>query len=92
MWRDGQFKRSRVLSDDRRSLKLRLMPVPKLGGGVRGSRPSLRSTPGDYGRHPTLSLAEGEYLLHDLENVGGTDLVFSTVEFRDSANPPLPLD
>ena len=36
--------------------------------------------------------AEGEYLLHDLENVGDTELVFSTVEFLDSANPPLPLD
>ena len=35
--------------------------------------------------------AEGEYLLHDLENVGDTELVFSTVEFLDSANPALPL-
>jgi len=31
--------------------------------------------------------AQGEYLLHDLENVGDTELVFSTVEFLDSANP-----
>jgi hypothetical protein len=36
--------------------------------------------------------AGGEYLLHDLENVGDTELLFSTVEFRDSANLPLPLD
>ena len=35
--------------------------------------------------------AEGEYLLHDLEKVGDTELVFSTVEFLDSANPALPL-
>lgn len=34
---------------------------------------------------------KGEYLLHDLENVGDTELVFSTVEFLDSANEPLPL-
>ena len=39
-----------------------------------------------------FNFAEGQYLLHDLENVGETDLVFSTVEFLDSANPPLPLD
>ncbi|MBO9523493.1 MAG: hypothetical protein J7518_18335 [Nocardioidaceae bacterium] len=36
--------------------------------------------------------AEGEYLLHDLENVGDADIAFSTVEFLDSANRPLPLD
>ena len=35
--------------------------------------------------------AEREYLLRDLENVGDTELVFSTVEFLDSANPALPL-
>ena len=30
----------------------------------------------------------GEYLLHDLENVGGTDLAFTTVEFhRDLGDP-----
>jgi oxalate decarboxylase/phosphoglucose isomerase-like protein (cupin superfamily) len=33
----------------------------------------------------------GEYLLHDIENIGDTDLVFSTVEHLDSANPPLPI-
>lgn len=32
----------------------------------------------------------GEYLLHDLENIGDTELVFSTVEFLDSQNAPLP--
>ncbi|MCK0517611.1 hypothetical protein [Williamsia sp. DF01-3] len=35
--------------------------------------------------------AEGEFLLHDIENIGDTDLVFSTVEHLDSANEPLPL-
>ncbi|TDD02571.1 hypothetical protein E1292_23075 [Nonomuraea deserti] len=33
----------------------------------------------------------GEYLLHDLENIGGDDLAFITVEQVRSANPPLPL-
>ena len=33
----------------------------------------------------------GEYLLHDIENIGDTDLVFTTVEHLDSANPPLPV-
>lgn len=36
--------------------------------------------------------AKGEYLLHDIENIGDAELVFSTVEFLESANPPLPLD
>jgi hypothetical protein len=34
---------------------------------------------------------EGEYLLHDLENVGDTELIFTTIEFLDSANKPLRL-
>jgi beta-alanine degradation protein BauB len=33
----------------------------------------------------------GEYKVHDLENTGGTDLVFTTVEFLQCANAPLPL-
>lgn len=31
----------------------------------------------------------GEYKVHDLQNVGETDLTFVTVEFLDSANMPL---
>jgi len=34
---------------------------------------------------------KGEYKIHDLENVGDTDLWFTTVEFLDSANAPLKL-
>ena len=34
---------------------------------------------------------KGEYKVHDLENAGKTELVFTTVEFLDSANPPLAL-
>jgi beta-alanine degradation protein BauB len=33
----------------------------------------------------------GEYKVHDLENIGPTELIFTTVDFLDSANPPLPL-
>jgi hypothetical protein len=33
----------------------------------------------------------GEYLLHDIENVGRTELIFTTVEHLDSDNEPLVL-
>ena len=33
----------------------------------------------------------GEYKVHDLENIGSTELVFTTVEFLQSANAPLSL-
>lgn len=35
--------------------------------------------------------AKGEYMIHDLENIGDTDLVFVTVEHLDSPNAPHPL-
>jgi beta-alanine degradation protein BauB len=38
-------------------------------------------------RHFTFK--SGEYLLHDIENVGDNELVFTTVEHVDSANAPL---
>lgn len=34
----------------------------------------------------------GEYLLHDIENVGDGEIIFTTVEHMNSENPPLPLD
>jgi hypothetical protein len=34
----------------------------------------------------------GEYLLHDIENIGDDELVFTTVEHLDSANAALPID
>lgn len=40
-------------------------------------------------RHMTF--ARGEYLLHDLANVGASELLFLTVEHLESANAPLPL-
>ncbi|MCO5160229.1 MAG: hypothetical protein M9939_03775 [Mesorhizobium sp.] len=33
----------------------------------------------------------GEFKIHDLQNVGETDLLFTTVEFLDSENVPLEL-
>ncbi len=33
----------------------------------------------------------GEYLLHDIENIGDTDLIFTTVEYLYSENSPLPV-
>jgi quercetin dioxygenase-like cupin family protein len=38
-----------------------------------------------------LRFGLGEFMVHDLENVGDTELVFTTVEFLDSANRPLPV-
>jgi hypothetical protein len=38
-----------------------------------------------------LKFGRGEFMMHDLQNIGDTDLIFTTVEFMDSANPPLPL-
>lgn len=34
----------------------------------------------------------GEYLLHDIENVGNNEIVFTTVEHVNSENDPLPLN
>ncbi|HVZ53129.1 MAG TPA: hypothetical protein VG986_14260 [Pseudolabrys sp.] len=40
-------------------------------------------------RHETYG--PGEFKVHDLENIGDTDLVFVTVEFLDSPNKPMPI-
>jgi len=40
-------------------------------------------------RHETHE--KGHYKVHDLENIGTSDLNFITVEFLDSANKPLPV-
>ncbi|MDQ0136909.1 quercetin dioxygenase-like cupin family protein [Neorhizobium galegae] len=42
--------------------------------------------PGDTQHH---HYGLGEFMTHDLENIGDTDLTFTTVEFKDSANAPL---
>jgi mannose-6-phosphate isomerase-like protein (cupin superfamily) len=38
-----------------------------------------------------LSFGEGQSMIHDLVNAGSEDIVFTTVEFLQSANAPLPL-
>ncbi|WP_262269845.1 hypothetical protein [Microvirga yunnanensis] len=43
------------------------------------------------GQTSHLTYGPGEFKVHDLENIGDTELIFKTVEFVDSANPPLPL-
>ena len=40
-------------------------------------------------RHETYG--KGEFKVHDLENLGDQDMVFMTVEFKDSANKPMAL-
>src|SRR3954452_12002488 len=44
--------------------------------------------PGDTQHH---RFGPGEFMIHDLENIGDTELVFTTVEFLDSANAALPV-
>jgi quercetin dioxygenase-like cupin family protein len=46
-------------------------------------------SPGDT-RHMHFGL--GEFMTHDLENIGNTVLSFTTVEDKRSPNRPLPLD
>jgi len=46
----------------------------------------------DAGETRHFSFASGEFLLHDIENVGSEELVFTTVEHLDSANAALSLD
>jgi beta-alanine degradation protein BauB len=43
------------------------------------------------GETQALRFGEGESMIHDLINAGTENLVFTTVEFLDSANQPLPL-
>jgi beta-alanine degradation protein BauB len=37
------------------------------------------------------SYGKDEFKVHDLENLGDREMVFMTVEFKDSANQPMPL-
>lgn len=38
-----------------------------------------------------LTYGPGEFMIHDLANIGDTELIFTTVEFVQSANAPLPV-
>jgi len=53
-----------------------------------GSTVEYDYQPGET-RHETYG--SGQYKVHDLENIGDTEMVFMTVEFLDSANRPLPI-
>jgi beta-alanine degradation protein BauB len=35
---------------------------------------------------------QGDFMIHDLSNIGDTTLMFTTVEFLDSANKPLSVE
>ena len=37
------------------------------------------------------SYGKGEFKVHDLENLSDREMIFMTVEFKDSANKPMPL-
>lgn len=56
---------------------------------INGGPPKRAEYSAGETRHMTF--AQGEYLLHDLANVGTSELLFITVEHLDSANAPLPL-
>ncbi|HEY1360875.1 MAG TPA: hypothetical protein VGF60_01455 [Xanthobacteraceae bacterium] len=53
-----------------------------------GSTVEYTYAPGET-RHE--SYGPGQFKVHDLENVGDKEMVFMTIEFLQSANPPLPL-
>ena len=42
-------------------------------------------------RNPARDPRQGHHKVHDLENTGPNELHFTTVEFLDSANKPLPV-
>lgn len=52
---------------------------------------STRKVHYEAGETRYYSFSKGEYLLHDLENIGDEPLSFVTVEFLDSANAPISL-
>ncbi|WP_108660367.1 cupin domain-containing protein [Acuticoccus kandeliae] len=61
----------------------------KAASRINGGPPQETSyTPG-MTKH--LTFRPGEYMVHDLENTGDTELIFNTVEHLESANRPIPL-
>ena len=63
------------------------------GGRARNFAEDGRVTETTYRAGDTahLDFAEGQSMAHSLENTGDTDLVFTTVEFLDGPNAPLPV-
>jgi hypothetical protein len=56
---------------------------------VNGSTPT--ETEYFAGQTSHMRFGPGEFMLHDLHNIGETPLLFITVEHLESSNPPLPL-
>jgi len=63
--------------------------------GGRGRQHVHDGTTAEYSYQPGETRHEvygkGEFKVHDLENTGDAEMVFMTVEFKDSANAPMPL-
>ena len=62
-------------------------------GRARSTYPDGRVVEADYplGSTKNYRIEKGGTFMHDLENIGDTVLGYITVEFLDSANPPLAL-
>lgn len=60
-------------------------------GKARGyfSSGEIRDTEHYVGETKHFHYGPGDYMLHSVENIGDTDLAFTTVEFLDGTNPPL---
>ena len=63
------------------------------GGMVRGyfSSGEMRDTEHYFGQTKHFHYGSGDYMIHSVENIGDTDIAFTTVEFLDGTNPPLAL-
>jgi len=63
-------------------------------GRARSRNPDGRVVEMDYAPGDTrhMHFGAGEFMTHDLENIGSTVLSFTTVEDKRSPNRPLPLD
>ena len=74
------------------------------GRAARGKTSAVRDHPPEGGKLATEigaadnivivarpSEGPGEYFIHSVENIGYTDLLFTTVEFLKGANQPIPI-
>jgi beta-alanine degradation protein BauB len=63
--------------------------------GSRGRAHAQDGTTVEYTYQPNETrhgrLGKGEFTVHDLENIGDHEMVFVTVEFKNSANRPMAL-
>jgi quercetin dioxygenase-like cupin family protein len=56
---------------------------------INGGKPVSRAYVAGETMH--MQYGAGEFMIHDLENTGDSDIAFITVEMLESANKPLPL-